>query len=323
MLITIGAIGGGISGPALSGLLMQKFSLWIPLIISFWVLMPMVLITFVFLPETLPRSSAHHIAKNMPSVDARSVSYFSAIRKHTHEAFSILLTSLSMFRNRSLAILLGTFILQAPLERCVGQVLGQTLSKRFHWPLAQLGYFFSVRGLASFVYLALFPVIATYFTSPSRRRPFSVFSKDVLLAQTSFLALIIGLLMMSGENFPLLIIGQVVANFSVGLASFEKALVVAFVRSEETSRLFALTGMLETVGALVGGPSMTWAFAQGVKMGGVWMGLPFWYAACLCALAFVAVCFVRSPPKQDGVESTAGGDVGTSPDSGNRYRDEP
>ena len=238
MLITLGAIGGGISGPALSGLLMQKFSVWIPLIISGWVLLPIILITFVFLPETLSRSSRHQLAKNVSPADSPSTSYFSAIRGHTLEAFSILRSSLSMFRNRSLAILLSTFLIQVPLERCVGQVLGQTLSKRFHWPLAQLGYFFSVRGLAAVIYLAVFPFVATYLTSPARRRPFSIFSKDILLAQASLLSLVIGLVMMSGENFPLLIVGQIVANFSVGLPSFEKALVAAYVKPEETSRLF-------------------------------------------------------------------------------------
>jgi MFS transporter, PCFT/HCP family, solute carrier family 46 (folate transporter), member 1 len=324
MLISIGAVAGGISGPALSGLLMQKYSPWVPLVISGWVLLPIILITFIFLPETLPNWSSKRLA-GIPSITKTdATSYFSAIRKHTYEAFGTLRSSLSMVRNRSMAMLLCTFLLQQPIERCLAQVLGQTLTKRFHWQLAQLGYFFSVRGLAAVLILALLPILANYMTTKNRKRPFSIFSKDMLLAQASFLSLITGLLLMSGENFPLLIIGQVVATLASGLASFEKALVVAYVKPEETSRLFALTGMLETVGALVGAPSMTWAFTQGVKMGGIWMGLPFWYAACLCAIAFTALCFVRRPPATTS-EAAEGSDVTRDSDGldNEQYRDAP
>ena len=58
-------------------------------------------------------------------------------------------------------------------------------------------------------------------------------------------------------------------------------------------------------------------------MGGVWMGLPFWYAACLCATVFAAIFFVKRPPTIGSVDEHPEDNLDASPRGDGRYRDTP
>lgn len=184
-----------------------------------------------------------------------------------------------------------------------GQTLAQTISKRFHWTLAQTGYLFSVRGIIMVVILAFMPCFSSLLISPRLGKyRLSIFKRDLRLAQLSLVVLIIGSILIGGETLAEVITGLVISTFAIGFESLAKSLIASYVDKEHTSRLYALTGMTETAGKFFGGPSLAWMFERGVKSG--WMGLPFYFVAMLCALALAALCFVQKPkaiePEDEG-----------------------
>lgn len=213
----------------------------------------------------------------------------STLRSHLAHARERLGESLTMLHQRSVILLLATFFISEPVQQVYGQTLAQLISKRFHWNLAETGYMFSARGTLVVVVLAILPVLSGILTGRFR---FSVFRKDLVLAQASLVCLIIGSLLTGGEHPAEVVTGLVISTFSAGISSLAKGLIASYVDPEHMARLFALTGMVETAGAIFGGPSVAWAFDRGVKMGGRWMGLPFFYIAVLSAIALVALFFV-------------------------------
>lgn len=289
--MSLGAVLGGVTGPALAAKLMELYSPWVPLWITGFVLTPIVFITIIFLPETLHLQSTTHESFS------KEQSFVAAIRSHLEHAVDRLSESLSMLKTPSLAILLATFLVQSPVQISQGQTLAQTISKRFHWTLAQTGYLFSARGLLTVVVLGVLPAVSSALTSPRMGRfRLSPFRKDLRLQQASLLALAAGsALTGGGATFGAVAAGQAVSTLGVGGASAAKALAAYYVDAAHAARLYTLVGMVETAGSFVAGPALAWAFDAGMRRGGRWTGLPFFLVAGACGLALGAVCLVRQP----------------------------
>jgi MFS-type transporter involved in bile tolerance (Atg22 family) len=196
------------------------------------------------------------------------------------------------------------FFVHSPVTMSHGQTMAQVISKQFHWTLAQIGYLFSIRGILMVAILAAMPLFSAFLASPRLGKyRLSIFKRDLRLAQLSLVFLIVGSILMGGETLPQVIAGLVLSTFAIGLDSLAKSLVASYVDKAHTSRLYALTGMTETAGRFFGAPSLAWTFERGVKSG--WLGLPFFFVAALCALAFVALCFVQQPHTSEDDEQGA------------------
>ncbi|OIW28726.1 MFS general substrate transporter [Coniochaeta ligniaria NRRL 30616] len=295
--LSLGAVTGAVAGPGLSAKLMEATTPWIPLYIT-GCISPFIFVATIFLPETRPRQI------ELPASAPADGSYSAALVSHVKHTRIRLAESVSVLRSRSIAILLLLFFVHAPITMSHGQTIAQTISKRFHWTLAQTGYLFSVKGIVMVVVLALMPFLSSFLTSPRLGKyQLSIFKRDLRLAQLSLVFLIVGSILMGGESLAEVITGLVVSTFAIGIDSLVKSLIASYVDKEHTSRLYALTGMTETAGRFFGAPSLAWTFERGVKSG--WMGLPFYFVAGLCALALVALCFVQKPNISDEGEQGA------------------
>lgn len=273
---------------------MEATNPWVPLYVTA-AFSPFIFIATIFLPETRPRQI------ELPTTPPTNGSFGTAVLSHIKHTRTRLAESISVLRSRSIAILLLLFFIHAPVTISQGQIIAQTISKRFHWTLAQTGYLFSVKGILTVVVLALMPLLSSFLTAPRLGKyQLSIFKRDLRLVQLSLVFLIVGSILMGGETLPEVITGLVISTFAIGIDSFAKSLLASYVDKEHTSRLYALTGMTDTAGKFFGAPSLAWTFERGVKSG--WMGLPFYFAAALCALALVALCFVQKPDLSDGEE---------------------
>lgn len=266
--------------------MMEIWNPWVPLFISGVILTPTIFISMIFLPETRPRLTGAQ------SSTGPEEPLLAAIQSHVVHARERLVESLTVLRKRPVVLLLVMFFISDPVQLASGQVLTQLLSNRFKWLLKDIGYLFSVRGILTVVVLAVIPFVSGLMTGRFRM---PVFKKDLILLQASLGCLVVGNLLTGGERPAEVILGQVISTFSAGFPSLAKGLIASHVDKEHTARLFALTGMVETIGSIFGGPFLAWSFGRGVKLGGRWMGLPFFCIAALCALALVAVFFVEKP----------------------------
>ena len=259
----------------------------VPLTLVGFTSMPAIFLITVFLPETLPP----HVAGR--PIGRPGEPFSAAVVSHLRHAYGRLGESLAMLRQRSVFLLLFTFFLQGPIQITTGQVLAQYISKRFQWKLAQTGYVFSARGVLSVVVLAGLPFLSSRLSS---KLHLSTFQRDLVLVQASLLFLVLGSFLTGGESRGAVIAGLVISTLSAGCGSLAKSLIASFVDSEHTARLFTLTEMADTAGSIVAGPTLAWAFDRGMKLGGGWMALPFYFLGLLGIVALVALFFV-TPPK--------------------------
>ncbi|KAH7142596.1 major facilitator superfamily domain-containing protein [Dactylonectria estremocensis] len=297
--ITIGAMIGGVSGPAIAGRLMETSSPWTPLKLAMG-LVPIVYLCTILMPETGTRKAAVAISLQSLNNPAGGKRFMIALRTHLVGLRANLVESLAFLRNRSVALLLVTVFVHSSIAAAQSQTLAQTISRRFGWSLAQTGYLFSVRGVLLIVVLALLSAVSSALLIPVRWwNPPSTFMRDLLLIRAAFIALLVGGVLLGGGTIAIVLSGLGVSTLAAGTQALSRALLAAYVEADHTSSLYVLTGMVETAGSFIASPSLAWAFAVGARLGGNWQGLPFWYAAGLSALTLAILGFVREPAKCD------------------------
>jgi hypothetical protein len=267
---------------------MEASSPWTPITVA-GILLPFVYLAALFLPETKKN-------KISPFPTPRTNSILDYSRPH-------LAKSLIMLSDRSVAILLAIGFISRSIQMAQGQILAQTISKRFRWTLAQTGYLFSGQGVLVILILASLSAISASSLPekwvPRRWNNSSEFSRNMTYTRISYILLTIGSMMLGSHILGVVITGLAISTISAGVPPVIKALIATYVSTEESSTLYALIAMLETAGSLFAAPSLAWMFATGVKQGGEWQGLPFYWAALLSASVVAALHFLRSLPRGD------------------------
>ncbi|KAF7552268.1 hypothetical protein G7Z17_g4443 [Cylindrodendrum hubeiense] len=297
--ITIGAMTGGVSGPAIAGRLMETSSPWTPLKLAMG-LVPIVYLCTMLMPETGTKKASTAISLQSLDSPAGGNHFVAALRTHFVGLRTNLVESLDFLRNRSVALLLATVFINTSIAAAQSQTLSQTISRRFGWSLAQTGYLFSVRGVLLIVVLALLSAVSSAMLIPVRWwKPPSTFKRDLILIRAAYVALCVGGVLLGGSSIAIVLSGLGVSTLAAGSQALSRALLAAYVEADHTSSLYVLTGMVETAGSFIASPSLAWAFTVGARLGGNWQGLPFWYAAGLAALTLATLGFVREPVKRD------------------------
>lgn len=332
ILTGLGAVIGSAAGPALSAVLIEKFGLWTPLYVSSGILTPVLIIVFTILPETLPKKDKDAeedlmaLPSAVPTPYRAEESFLTSLRvtarttaKKVRKGFR---ESMDILNNKSIRVLLLPFVLHSAMTASGTGILAQTLGVRFGWTVAQAAYLFSAKGVLTLLVLVALPFASKALSPPAqetsvsvsadsdgppairkRRRyllPSSPFGRDLVLLQFSVFAVLVGSVLLGTPALASMIIGIVISTVAVGLPSFAKSLVAYYVDKEKTARLYVLTGMVETVGTLIAGPSLALSFGAGVKAGGFWIGMPYFYVAVFCGVVMLALVLVR-PPKRRGI----------------------
>jgi hypothetical protein len=74
-----------------------------------------------------------------------------------------------------------------------------------------------------------------------------------------------------------------------------RGLLASVVESTHLGVVFNAAGILESIGALVAGPLLAISFRVGLRLEGIWIGLPFMAAAGLFSIATVILFTLRLP----------------------------
>ncbi len=303
LYISFGAVSGGLIGPVAAGLLMEHQGPWFPVLMVFC-LTPLVLGLMVFVPETLPLK----VRETRASEEQRSLA------ARLREAANELGLSLALFRNPDIALSLPAFLIQPALFAAYTSTLAQHISTYFGWSLAQTNYLLSPLGILQLVIILLLPRISALLTAQSGRFRRSVFAKDLLLAKISMLFLIGGALLEgSSRAVAVFIVGLTIGTLGSSHGPLCRAIATSYVEPRQTSRLYALITLLETGGALFGGPVLAWCFNVGLSRRGIWTGLPWFYVSGIVLVALLALTGLE-PPKERATltdpENETSGQVG-------------
>ncbi|KAN0099811.1 MFS general substrate transporter [Hyaloscypha variabilis] len=287
-LMSFAFLSGNMVGTLLASKLMTIFSAWAPLLLAY-VMIPLGTSVMIFIPETLQAKPEVHIVE--PTGKANILSSFKSQAKKalTHGA-----KYLSMLKSISLVMVMFTYLTHWPSIIARGQFFVQYFSKRFDWELANTGYLLALRGGVSiFMLLVALPGISSLLLSSKFRM--TVPKKDLALAQFSILAITIGALLAGGNNVPTVISGIIIGTLGDGISPLCRSLATSFVDSRHTSSLYVLIGVVETIGMMYAGPALAWLFTTGMKMKGLWLGLPYFWLATLSGLSTLGLCFVKLP----------------------------
>jgi MFS transporter, PCFT/HCP family, solute carrier family 46 (folate transporter), member 1 len=269
---------------------MERISPWFPVLLVF-AITPSAFVVLLFIPETLP-------VKQPPAEQEPDASDIS--KTPLKDALAEIRVSLSLLGNRNISLAMVNFFIQPALFAAYSGTMGQHVSKYFGWTLAQTNYLLGPPlGLLRLVVIILVPWISSVLISPTGRFQLSAFSKDLLLTKVSLL-LMIGAALLEGfsREVVLFVVGLALGTLGSANGSLLSAIATSYVQPDETSRLYSLISVMDTGGALIGGPILAQCFNLGLSRKGLWIGLPWFYVALLLAIAFSALLFLRAPPKK-------------------------
>jgi len=285
---------------------MEKINPWVP-ILSVFVITPFVFALLLFIPETLSIQLKTPLAEETGPVPTTST------KKPVREAMDELLVSVKLLKNINILLCMVTFFIQPALFAAYSATLGQYVSKYFGWTLAETSYLLSPPlGVLHLVVILLVPWISNTLTSSTGRFRLSVFSKDLLITRVS-LVLIMTAAIMEGfsQGIVLFLVGLTLGTFGSANGPLLRAIATSYVEPNQTSRLYSLISLLETTGAVIGGPVLAQCFNIGLKKRGLWRGLPWFYVSGLVLVALFALMFVRKPkPRPSPAEEGGTGDLG-------------
>ncbi|KAK0383522.1 hypothetical protein NLU13_9433 [Sarocladium strictum] len=286
LYLTFGATLGGLCGPLLAGLLMARYGPWMPIWLVIFIT-PVVVAILLAIPETLSIARMEDDPAEEPTKQT--------LEAHIKRGLADLKESLSMLKNINIPLILITFLSQNARFTAYTGTLGQYISKHFGWKLAETSILLSPLGVLNLLVLAILPKISQYLLSP--RVGLSTFRKDLLLTRISTLLLICGAVIEGfSHNIVLFLIGLFIGTFGAADSPLARATISHYVPVEFTSRLYALIGIAEVLGAFIGGPVLAFFFNKGLAWKGFWIGLPWFYIAFTCIICWVALLWVR-PPK--------------------------
>ncbi|KAI1759273.1 MFS general substrate transporter [Hypoxylon sp. FL1150] len=302
MRLHIASLCGDLISPALSSVMMQRVGPWPPI----WVAVAIIIISaiaFLFVPETLK----HQPDRGEVEEPGTDMSGFKSRILHVFYRFK---ESLSIFKSTSLILLLLTSLGARPVIATL-QFMAQFISKRYDIALAETGYVQSVYGIAQVAHsLILLPWLARFVmkdTTPAKFRAEDEHHRDLSFAKWSYGVLAIGIAALGlAPTLPAFVFGLVVAALGSGFNSLTRSLMSLYVDPEHRSRLFSLVGMVEVVGSVYAQPMMAGLFTLGMRLGGEWIGLPYFVLSVLIAAAASLLLFVRVP-KEAGDSSTPEG----------------
>lgn len=86
---------------------------------------------------------------------------------------------------------------------------------------------------------------------------------------------------------------MILFGLGAGYSSSVRGLLTALTDAPHRSLVFSIMGTLDIIGTLIGGPLWPAIYHVGLRMGGLYIGLPFLVAAALFALVFASVEVTR------------------------------
>ncbi|KAI1468226.1 MFS general substrate transporter [Daldinia caldariorum] len=295
MRIHVASLSGNLVSPALASAMMSLTGPW-PAMWLTTVLWALTVVLITILPETFHRPS--------PSDDTAPVPA-PTIKLRVIRGFAQLKDTFSIVGTISVTLVLCICLLSMPVVMCTLQFMAQYISKHYQIPLAKTGYIQSVFGIAHIVVVLLIvPGVSKLVVQPTTPRLLRVANekdRDLILARWSYLIYAVGSLILGiSPSLPVFITGLVIMSLGSGSASFIKSIATSHTDVEHRSRLFSIMALLDIGSNIWATPALAGLFSLGMKLGGMWIGLPYLGVSISCIMMLILALFVRAPTTGGG-----------------------
>ncbi|KAI5864839.1 MFS general substrate transporter [Durotheca rogersii] len=299
MRLNVAGLAGSLISPALSSLMMERTGPWPPLWVTICILM-LSAIAFLFIPETLRRHDEQKDAHEEAEAGSEPEEGESNPKSRAPHIAIRFKESLSIVKSRSLVLLLITCLGATPVLYSTLQFMTQFISKRYAMSLASTGYVQSAYGVAQALQaVVVLPWLAKFSmrsTTPARLRARDEHHRDLSIARVSYVVLVLGILALAASpGLAGFVVGLLLMALGSGFGSLTKSLMSLYVDPEHRSRLFSLVGIVEVVSSIYAQPLLAGLFTLGMRLGGAWVGLPYYGLAILTAAAGSLLLFVEVP----------------------------
>ncbi|PQE07205.1 major facilitator superfamily transporter protein [Rutstroemia sp. NJR-2017a BVV2] len=304
MRLQVSGLVGSLISPALSSAMMAITGPWpvMPVAVACLVVGAM---AFLFVPETIQHKDEDG---EETGLDSPHIGF----KDHTLRTLSQLKESLSIGSSPPLFLLILTCLATTPFATGVLQFLVQFVSKRYSVPIKNTGYIQMTYGLLQIIQaLIILPWISNLLLKPTiapTSTPTIIHipnepKRDLLLAKYSFYSILIGFLILGfAPSIAVFMLGLTILAIGSCYNSLVRSLMSLYVDEKYLSRLFSLVGMVEIIGSLFGAPMMAGLFTLGMRLGGGWIGLPYYGLAGLCGVCIGILWFVRLPERGESEE---------------------
>ncbi|KAM3497389.1 hypothetical protein MY10362_009260 [Beauveria mimosiformis] len=266
---------------------------WIPILGSVAILAATLILVLLFLGRYFPSSPPKHEsicrggkdnhddddASSNPAIDSAAAS----LQKPTDSTLAN--ASFGHWLSRDVLLMLVAFFC-CQLSRQFSSVLLQFSSFKFSWDYAKASYLLPLRaGINLVVLFWVIPHLLRFFT---KQRGLIQWQADKYVTLLSGVCLAIGSVLIFLSANPLeLVFGQTFIALGFSFTVTARSFLTAMVEPRFMSLLYSGVTSVTYAGLIVGGPVFSTAFQWGLKLGGIWIGLPFLVAAVLFTVAFL------------------------------------
>ncbi|KAJ5938157.1 MFS general substrate transporter [Penicillium verhagenii] len=197
--------------------------------------------------------------------------------------------------NTAVAVCLFSLFIAAISKQSTNLLLQYT-SKRFDWSIANSSLLISLRGifaLANFLLLmpAVSSILTKYFHLPSSL-------KDLRIAQGSSFISALGLFIIgTASSQAILIMGIVLVALGAPFAVSCRSFVTSLIRPDQMGTLYSSAAAVSSIGMMIAGPLLAYAFQLGLHLGPAWLGLPFVLAGAIYLLGSMSLILLRIPDR--------------------------
>ncbi|KAL6849879.1 hypothetical protein ACO1O0_009424 [Amphichorda felina] len=156
----------------------------------------------------------------------------------------------------------------------------QFLTLRFGLAISQATLFISFRAACSIVLLlVLLPRLSDAMTGPWG---YSGRIKDLYLARLSLLMQAVGWIGTGlSTNIICVAVSMATSTMGSGTALFLRSLASTFVPADRTGTMFGFISTIDILGSMAGAPILAASFEWGMRIGGFWLGSPFYIIGIL------------------------------------------
>lgn len=301
-------LAGDLVFSSLAAFLMQHVSVWAPIQLSLALFVPVVPLCLT-LPETLLKEdpTPTNVAGTENGAENDTTGPPASRTKTMRNALSDTAASFTastafLFNGADHQVgLLLTTLLTTTLGRHAQDILLQFTRGRYDWSWAQAGYLVSLKAfVVLLLLLVLLPAISTNYALtrwwPLLAGVRTPQQRDLWLARASCVILIVGCLVVGlAPTAASMITGLVVYCLGNGYNLVLRSLLAVLVEPAHRGTLFNAAGILESTGAIIAGPLLAAAYRAGLRLGGLWTGLPFFVAVALFGTALFVLATARLP----------------------------
>ncbi|GAB7352788.1 hypothetical protein MBLNU459_g3409t2 [Dothideomycetes sp. NU459] len=298
-----------VSNPIVAYLMI--FNPWIPMLAGL-VLMILPLPLIAILPETLNyRHPLLDVTGPSPVVGEDPSSSTSTPAPTTTTIWSrcgALLVEATHFAIKDWRVgsLSLTFLLHYLTNNSAVTLMVQYASTRYGLSLSRATLLLTVRSGAMVVVLLVLLPAATQHLLTQRR--FTGQQKDLALARASAVVMVAGLWLLAlAPTVAAFVAALLILTLGIGFVSLVRSFMTSLVPAGDVAKMYAIIGVVDTLGLMAGSPLLAFLFQAGFNIGGrggggAGLGLPFWALGGMYVLAGVLLFSIRIGEKEASAE---------------------